>query len=213
MRFLFDRSPVCPKLQSARRCSRVVLSAVGVEGATQGWLVCGGQKYPCAFGKSGIGVKKREGDAITPMGVFLLRAALLTRLAFSPPMSRLPVLRTSARAGWCDDVGHPRRYNRAVALPTRMSHEVLRREDGLYDLLLVLGYNDAPVRGGRGSAIFLHATATTNPSPPYAPTEGCIAIAAGALRGLLPKLRRGAAIRIGIRKMMDAKQTRVCDAR
>ena len=198
MRFLFDRSLFLPSPRRARRSSRVVVSAAGVEGARQGWLLCGGQRHPCAFGKNGIGVKRREGDAITPVGVFPLRAALLTKLAFSLPLSRLPVLRTNARAAWCDDAKHPHRYNRPVALPTRFSHEVLRREDGLYDLLLVLGYNDAPVRKGRGSAIFLHATGTA--ALPYAPTEGCVAIDAVALRMLLPKLRRGAAFRIRVCK-------------
>ena len=198
MRFFFGRSPILPSPQSARRSSRVVLHAFGVAGAQQGWLVCGGQRHRCAFGKNGIGVKKREGDSITPVGVFSVRAALVTKPGFSPPLSRLPVLRVGGRAGWCDDVGHPRRYNRAIALPTRCSHEVLRREDGLYDLLLVLGYNDAPVRGGVGSAIFLHAT--TSALPPYSATEGCIAIAGDALRGLLPKLRRGGLIRIGVRR-------------
>ncbi len=157
----------------------------------------GGQRHRCAFGKNGIGIKKREGDSITPVGVFPVRAVLLTRLACSPPLSRMPVFRTGARAAWCDDSSNLRRYNRPIALPTRLSHEVLRREDGIYDLLVVLGYNDAPTRGGRGSAIFLHATTS---SPPYAPTEGCVAMAAGALRGLLPMLRRGAAIRIALRR-------------
>lgn len=194
MRFLFDHTLPSNGL---RRALRVVLHASGWEGAQQGWLVCGGQKHRCAFGRKGVGIKRREGDSITPAGVFPLRAVLLTNPALSPPLSRLPVLRTSARAAWCDDAKHVRRYNRPVALPTRLSHEILRREDGLYDLLLVLGYNDAPVRAGRGSAIFLHATAQHSP---YAPTEGCVAVDAKALRALLPKLRRNAAIRISVRK-------------
>lgn len=195
MRFLFEHSPLLP---SRRISSRVVMHAVGQAGAQQGWLLCGGQRHPCAFGRGGIGVKKREGDGVTPVGVFPLRAALLTRLSFAPPCSRLPILRVGVRAGWCDDVRHARRYNRSIALPTRCSHEVLRRGDGVYDLLLVLGYNDAPIFVGRGSAIFVHATASKE--LPYKPTEGCVAVRGEVLRGLLPKLRRGALMKIEVRR-------------
>jgi L,D-peptidoglycan transpeptidase YkuD (ErfK/YbiS/YcfS/YnhG family) len=44
----------------------------------------------------------------------------------------------------------------------------------------VLGYNDAPVLPGRGSAIFLHLAA-----PDYRPTEGCIALARADLVAVL----------------------------
>ena len=47
----------------------------------------------------------------------------------------------------------------------------MMREDGLYDLIVVLGYNDEPVVAGRGSAIFLHVAA-----PDLKPTQGCIAL-------------------------------------
>ena len=44
----------------------------------------------------------------------------------------------------------------------------------------VLGWNDAPVRRERGSAIFLHVA-----RPDYAPTEGCVALALGDLQRVL----------------------------
>ena len=50
----------------------------------------------------------------------------------------------------------------------------------LYDVVGVLGWNDAPVQRGRGSAIFLHVARSD-----YAPTEGCIALALGDLRQVL----------------------------
>ena len=56
------------------------------------------------------------------------------------------------------------------------------RQDGLYDLIGVLGWNDGPVQRGRGSAIFLHVARED-----YAPTEGCIALALGDLRQLLAR--------------------------
>lgn len=50
-------------------------------------------------------------------------------------------------------------------------HEKLFREDHQYDIVVPLGYNDAPVIAGKGSAIFLHVA-----KPDYSGTEGCIAL-------------------------------------
>ena len=63
-------------------------------------------------------------------------------------------------------------YNRQICLPHPARHEELWRRDGLYDVVGVLGWNDAPVARGRGSAIFLHVARAD-----YAPTEGCVALA------------------------------------
>ena len=41
----------------------------------------------------------------------------------------------------------------------------------MYDIVVVLGYNDRPVIPYRGSAIFLHCA-----KPDYSPTAGCIAL-------------------------------------
>ena len=46
------------------------------------------------------------------------------------------------------------------------------REDGLYDLVVVVGYNDDPPEGEWGSAIFLHIARDD-----YSPTQGCVAFA------------------------------------
>ena len=57
--------------------------------------------------------------------------------------------------GWCDAPDDPN-YNRLVSLPYPASAEHLWRDDNVYDLIAVLGYNDDPVVPGKGSAIFLH---------------------------------------------------------
>ena len=75
------------------------------------------------------------------------------------------------RDGWCDAPAD-RNYNRPVRHPYPASAERLWRADGLYDVVVVLGYNDRPRVRGRGSAIFMHVA-----RPGYAPTEGCIALA------------------------------------
>jgi L,D-peptidoglycan transpeptidase YkuD (ErfK/YbiS/YcfS/YnhG family) len=81
--------------------------------------------------------------------------------------------------GWCDDPTH-RDYNHQIRLPHPARHERLWREDALYDVVGVLGWNDAPVERGRGSAIFLHLA-----RPDYGPTEGCVALAPRDLSELL----------------------------
>jgi L,D-peptidoglycan transpeptidase YkuD (ErfK/YbiS/YcfS/YnhG family) len=82
---------------------------------------------------------------------------------------------------WCDDSDRPE-YNQMIRLPHDGHYEELWRQDGLYDLIGVLGWNDSPVQRGRGSAIFLHVARSD-----YAPTEGCIALALGDLRQLLAR--------------------------
>jgi L,D-peptidoglycan transpeptidase YkuD (ErfK/YbiS/YcfS/YnhG family) len=74
-------------------------------------------------------------------------------------------------------------------LSAASSADRLKRDDHLYDLVLVLGYNDRPRVRGRGSAIFMHLA-----RPGFAPTAGCIALERRDLLMLLAGLRRGAGI-------------------
>lgn len=139
-----------------------------------------GNTWRCALGKGGIRADKREGDGATPVGLLPLRRLLYRADRIAPPAA--PGLRAEPLApedGWCDDPGHAD-YNRQVRLPHPARHERLWREDALYDLIGVLGWNDDPVQRGRGSAIFLHLA-----RPDYAPTEGCIALPLPDLRALL----------------------------
>jgi len=53
-----------------------------------------------------------------------------------------------------------------------MHHERLHREDNIYDVIGVLGWNMDPVVPGRGSAIFVHVARAD-----FAPTDGCVALA------------------------------------
>ena len=61
----------------------------------------------------------------------------------------------------------------------------------LYDLVVVIGYNIAPVVPGKGSAIFLHVA-----SADFSGTEGCVAVAREVLIPLLGLLGRGSTINI-----------------
>jgi L,D-peptidoglycan transpeptidase YkuD (ErfK/YbiS/YcfS/YnhG family) len=92
--------------------------------------------------------------------------------------------------GWSDDPRDPR-YNRAVRLPTSFGHERLWRTDRLYDLILVLGYNDAPPVAELGSAIFLHRARDD-----LAPTEGCVALEMGDLLRMVRSLSARSLVRV-----------------
>ena len=78
-----------------------------------------------------------------------------------------------------------------MRLPFDGSHEVLWRSDPVYDLIVVLGYNDDPPVAGKGSAIFLHLA-----KPDYGPTEGCIALARPHLLSLLEAVGRDSRVTI-----------------
>lgn len=126
---------------------------------------------PCTLGPSGIVQRKREGDSATPAGRWPLRCVLYRADRLQRPRTGLPVYPIGCDDGWCDDPSD-RFYNRPVTLPYAASAEALSRDDHLYDLLVVLGHNDAPVRPGHGSCIFFHLMSLSRDS-----TEGCVAIA------------------------------------
>jgi L,D-peptidoglycan transpeptidase YkuD (ErfK/YbiS/YcfS/YnhG family) len=99
---------------------------------------------------------------------------------------------TRPNDGWCDSPSD-RNYNRRVDLPYRSSAEKLWRDDGLYDIVVVLGYNDAPRIRNRGSAIFMHIARTG-----FRPTEGCVALREADLRRVLNAVRRKSRIIIEV---------------
>ena len=144
-----------------------------------GRLRLGGQAFRAALGRGGVRADTQEGDGATPAGLLPLRRVLYRADRTAIPRAALPREPIAATDGWCDDPGHPD-YNRPVRLPHPARCEELWRRDEVYDLLAVLGWNDAPVQRGRGSAIFLHIA-----RPGWAPTEGCVALAEADLRSVL----------------------------
>ena len=159
-----------------------------------------GRSFSCAVGRTGIGDKSREGDGITPAGVFRITDVLYRpdRVRFSgahspgryrPWRPGLAPVPADARAGariticraigahavWSDEPRDPD-YNRELMGPRAMAHayghEPLRRADSLYDLIAVLDFNRPSPSPGLGSAVFLHTW-----RKPRHPTEGCVAFA------------------------------------
>lgn len=169
--------------------SQLVVRALSA-GAQRGILACGGLRFPCAVGRSGRRIDKREGDGATPVGRFALRRVLYRRDRVRRPHTRLPVAALNASDGWCDDP-RDRNYNRPVRHPYPASAERLWRDDRLYDLIVVIGYNDGPRVKGRGSAIFMHVA-----GPGLKPTQGCIALKRPHLVRLIERASRGATLTI-----------------
>ncbi len=156
-----------------------------------GRFVFAGEVLRCALGKGGVrdARGKQEGDGATPAARMPLRRVLFRADRGPPPRCAVPVEPIAPEDGWCDDPAH-RLYNRPVTRPFDASHEALWREDHVYDVIGVLGWNDDPVERGRGSAIFLHLA-----RPGFAPTEGCVALEARELRRVLEAGLRGVEVR------------------
>lgn len=155
-----------------------------------GALTWPGGAARAAIGRAGVSAHKREGDGATPAGAFPLVSAFYRADRLAPPRTGLPLRALSPRDAWSDDPADPD-YNRLVTLPRPAHAEKLWLDDGVYDLLVVIGYNMNPVVAGAGSAIFLHIA-----RPDFSPTAGCIAIAREALVDLLPLLGPRSAITI-----------------
>lgn len=172
--------PVAPHRRGLDR----LLVAKAAGHPTRGKLVIGALVVPCALGRSGVGYRKREGDGVTPSGRFRTVAVRLRTDRMPRIRTELPSRLIGRHDGWCDDPASPL-YNRLVRLPSPMSHETLWRDDGLYDIVVMLDYNFLRPLKGRGSAIFFHLA-----RPDWRATAGCIAIRPDAMRRLLPRLTR-----------------------
>jgi len=144
-----------------------------------------------AIGPGGIGIKGGEGDGVTPIGAFAVREVFYRADRIPKPDTVLTLRAIQKDDGWCDAPDDPN-YNRLVKLPYPASAEHLWREDHLYDLVLVLGYNDDPVVPGKGSAIFLHLA-----RPDFSATHGCVALAYDDALAAIEQLRPGDQVVIG----------------
>ena len=142
------------------------------------------------IGKAGLiaASQKREGDRATPVGRWLLRHLYFRQDRVGQPVCCLPKTPITPSCGWCDDPASPA-YNCHVTMPFAASHETMWRDDGAYDLVVMLGYNDAPPVAGRGSAIFLHCIA-----PGKTSTAGCVAVARDDLLRFLALAETGQAL-------------------
>jgi L,D-peptidoglycan transpeptidase YkuD (ErfK/YbiS/YcfS/YnhG family) len=147
-------------------------------------------KFRCALGKAGIKRKVKEGDNITPKGIFKIIKIYYRPDKIKDIETPIKKIKVKKNMGWCDDPNSIY-YNKQIKLPSKFSHEKLYRRDNLYDLFLVLNYNTNPIVKNKGSAIFLHITNVS-----YKKTKGCIALKKDDLIQLVSKISENTKIKI-----------------
>ena len=87
-----------------------------------------------------FGIKKKEGDLITPKGTFKVVNVFYRPDKLNKIKSGIPVFEIKRKYRWCTD---PRNhnYNSLIVGKTNCTYENLYREDDIYDLVVVLNYN------------------------------------------------------------------------
>lgn len=158
---------------------------------TRALLTFAGRTEEAAIGRGGISSRKREGDGATPISAMRLVGGYVRHdKGITHPPTRLPLRFTPQNLLWCDEPRHAL-YNRPVSAPFKPSHEKMRRNDGLYDICIVMDWNLRQKKRFSGSAIFFHIA-----KPGYPPTEGCVAISLPAMQRLTQFLSTRTILRV-----------------
>jgi L,D-peptidoglycan transpeptidase YkuD (ErfK/YbiS/YcfS/YnhG family)/predicted deacylase len=168
-----------------------------------GSLTIGSWTVPCVIGSGGLiaASDKREGDKCTPIGNFPLRYGLVDRVSLPdfPRDLAFPFAAQTDAMIWEEDGPD---YNRLVLADDderRNERLTRRRAEGLFDIIVPIGFNDAVAETGRGSALFIHGA-----RPDMRGTAGCVAVSREHLRELATRLEPGMAIDIGYEAPADA---------
>jgi L,D-peptidoglycan transpeptidase YkuD (ErfK/YbiS/YcfS/YnhG family) len=147
-------------------------------------------KIKCALGKRGIGKKKKEGDFITPIGVYKIKFVLYRKDRVKKLNTSLKKFPIKKNMGWCDDP-QSKKYNKLINISSTSKHEKLFKKKNIYDIILVLDFNMNPIKKGKGSAIFIHVAKKN-----YENTEGCIAVKKLELLKILKIIKRNTKVKI-----------------
>jgi L,D-peptidoglycan transpeptidase YkuD (ErfK/YbiS/YcfS/YnhG family) len=78
-------------------------------------------KFKCALGKAGIRKKKKEGDNITPKGIYKIIKIYYRDDRIKKISSKFELIKITKNMGWCDDP-KSKKYNQLIKLPNRYSH-------------------------------------------------------------------------------------------
>jgi len=155
-----------------------------------GYLKYKNLKFKCALGKAGIGNKKKEGDNITPCGIYKIIKIYIRKDRIKKTKFKFRIIQIRKNLGWCDDP-KSKNYNKQIKIPNSCGYEKLYRNDNIYDIICVLNYNTDPIIKNKGSAIFIHVAHQN-----YKNTRGCIALNKKDLLNVLSRINKKTAIYI-----------------
>lgn len=137
-------------------------------------------KMSAVVGKNGISTKQKEGDGITPAGVYTLDTAF--GWGEKPNGVKLPYRLTTSKDYWIDDPASSD-YNKWITYsgnPNTRWNSFEKLKQPLYKYAVAINYNTSPIVKGKGSAIFLHVWRSST-----SPTAGCVALAEENVKKLL----------------------------
>ena len=144
-------------------------------------LRMGNRILPCSIGRGGLARHKHEGDGSTPVGTHRIVGMLYRPDRMARPTDwAIPIEPCDL---WSDDICDID-YNMMVRAPHHYSHEILRRSDPMYDLVILTNWNWPYPKKGAGSAIFIHEWRR-----PHAPTAGCIGLSRANLLWVAKHIR------------------------
>ena len=126
----------------------------------------------CLLGKQGLAwgrglhslpdevTVKKEGDMRSPSGIFPLKTAFGSKSQKEIGSLQIDYLQTHSFLEYIDDP-NSKYYNQCVDIRTQQkdwnsAEKMLRKDDDLYTLGLIVSYNEDPVIAGEGSCIFMH---------------------------------------------------------
>jgi L,D-peptidoglycan transpeptidase YkuD (ErfK/YbiS/YcfS/YnhG family) len=147
-------------------------------------------KFRCCVGKNGLTKNKKEGDKKTPKGTFEIESLYYRKDRLKKPMTSLKCVKIKKDMGWCDDIYFPKKYNKLIKTEKKIKHEILKRKDYEYDLLIPIKYNFKKPISGLGSCIFIHLTKD------YKPTAGCVALKKNDFLVMLKLIKKNSKIKI-----------------
>ena len=147
-------------------------------------------RIKCAVGKRGIGIKRKEGDSVTPKGLFKIKSIVYRKDRVKNLKTCLKKITITKKLGWCDDI-RSKQYNQLIKFPSKYNSEKLYRVDNIYDIVVVLNYNMNPIVKNKGSAIFIHIAKKN-----YKSTEGCVAVRKLELIKIIKNLKKNSKVKI-----------------
>ena len=138
---------------------------------------------PGFIGKNGLG-KTREGDGMTPIGIFKFNRAF--GIAENPNCREFDYLQVDANHYWSGDQNL--KYNQMIDIRdfpnlNKDDSEHIADYDPEYTYALNINYNEKGI-SGKGSAIFLHCFGNVKPY-----TGGCVAIPVDKMRFVMQNVK------------------------